>query len=103
MGVQKEYIFVDAFTAYQKAKRYELAENVLEQMKMVWPKSYQPYALNATLTILKENEKPENERNYRAAYEEYQRACELVVSSDDTAQLQQLEGLIQQLKNGGWL
>ena len=102
-GVQKEYLFVNAFTAWQAVGQYEAAAATLEMMKAAWPRSYTPYALNATLLIMLENQKPESRRNYSAAYTEYQAASEHVTSSDETTQLQQLESLIEQLRAGGWI
>lgn len=103
LGVQKSYLYVNAFTAWQAIEDYDRAAAVLKQMESVYPADYTPHALMATLLIMEENKKTQSARNYHAAYAEYQTAKELVTSSDDTTQLQQLAGLIAQLKSGGWL
>lgn len=103
LGVQKSYLYVNAFTARQAAGDYEDAAAVLEEMETAYPGDYTPHALMATLLIMEENQKPESKRDYRAAYEEYQTAESMVKSGDETTQLQQLEGLIEQLQSGGWL
>lgn len=103
LGVQKAYLYTDAFTAWQAAGSYDKAGAVLDQMEAAFPKDYTPHALRATLMILEENRKAASARDYHAAYREYQTAKSLVTSSDETTQLQQLEGLIAQLKSGGWL
>lgn len=103
LGVQKSYLYVNAFAARQASGDYGGAAAVLEQMETAYPGDYTPRALMATLLIMEENQKPESRRNYKAAYEEYQTAKSMVKSSDETTQLQQLEGLIEQLQSGGWL
>lgn len=103
LGVQKEYLFVNTFTARQAAGDYEGALKALDGMESAYPQKYTPHALRATLLIMQENAKPEKQRDYKAAYAEYERAVELVKADDDTAQLDQLKGLIDQLKSGGWL
>ena len=102
-GIQKEYLYVNAFTAYQYAGEYESAAQVLNKYQTAYPSDYVPHALLAQLYIMIENGKPEDQRNFTAAYEEYQKAVSLVDKNSDTTQLQQLEGLIEQLKSGGWL
>lgn len=102
-GIQKEYLYVNAFTAYQYAGEYELAKQVLGKYEAAYPSDYTPHALMAQLYIMEENNKPEEQRDFSAAYGEYQKACELVDKNSDTTQLQQLEGLIDQLRKGGWL
>lgn len=102
-GIQKEYLYVNAFTAYQYAGAYEEAKGVLDKYQTAYPSDYVPHALLAQLYIMIENGKPEEQRDFTAAYEEYQKAVGLVDKNSDTTQLQQLEGLINQLKSGGWL
>lgn len=102
-GVQKLYLYQNVFTAYQAAGGLEQASAILKAMKEAYPSDYLPYALSATLMIMQENQKPESIRNYSPAYAEYENALERVGSSDETTQLQQLEGLIKQLEDGGWL
>ncbi|MCR4950680.1 MAG: hypothetical protein K6A40_05100, partial [Solobacterium sp.] len=103
LGVQKDYLYVNMFIAYQAMEDYTSAENVLLEMKELYPNSYQPYMYRSILLILKENKKPNAKRNYTEAYKEYQTAKELANTADSSSQLQQLEGLIQQLRDGGWI
>ena len=103
MGVQKEYLYINAFTAWQSLGEYDQAEAVLDRMEQAYPQLYTPHALRATLYIMEENQKDQTSRSYAAAYAEYEKALELVTSQDETSYLQQLEGLIQQLRAGGWL
>ena len=103
MGVQKEYLYINAFTAWQSLGEYDQAAAVLDRMEQAYPQLYTPHALRATLYIMEENQKDQTSRSYAAAYAEYEKALELVTSQDETSYLQQLEGLIQQLRAGGWL
>ena len=103
LGAQKDYLYVNIFISYQTVGKYPEAENVLEEMRSIYPNSYQPYMYHSFLLIMMENQKPESERNYQKAYEEYQKAKESASSSESNEQMQQLESLIKQLKDGGWL
>ena len=103
LGVQKDYLYVNVFTARQAAGDTAGAAAILDEMAAAYPEDYTPHALRATLLIMGENRKSQSARNYHAAYAEYEKARELVKSGDETTQLQQLEGLIAQLESGGWL
>ena len=103
-GVAKEYLYVNAFTAWQSVGQYTNASQVLDRMEETYPNSYVPHALRATLYILIENTKAQDQRNYAPAVTEYEQAVALAGGSDtDTTYLQQLEGLMAQLRSGGWL
>lgn len=103
LGVQKEYLYVNMFVAYQAIGDYTSAEKVLDEMKSVYPTSYKPYMYHSYLLIMSENLKPESDRNYHSAYDEYAKASELAGTSGSDEQMQQLKSLIDQLKDGGWL
>ena len=103
LGAQKDYLYVNAFTAWQAIGDYSAAEAVLSQMEQAYPTLYTPHALRATLYIMEENQKDQSRRDYTAAYQEYETARSLVTAEDETTYLQQLEGLIDQLRSGGWI
>lgn len=103
LGVQEEYLYTNAFTALQAIGDFAGAESVLDSMESAYPDRYTPNALRATLWIMEENGKDQEERDYRPAYEQYEIALEKVKSGDETTQLQQLESLIEQLREGNWL
>lgn len=102
-GMAKEYLYINAFTAWQSIGEYEKAGSVLDSMETAWPESYIPHALRAMLMIMVENTKAQSQRDYQPAYTEYEKARELVRDNDEQSYLQQLEGLIDQLKAGNWL
>ena len=103
LGVQKDYLYVNMLIAAQAMEDYDAAEDVLSEMKEVYPDSYLPYMYHSILLIMEENQKPNQSRNYKNAYEEYKKASGLAKTSDQKEQMQQLEGLIRQLKDGGWI
>ncbi|MBQ8815268.1 MAG: protein kinase [Lachnospiraceae bacterium] len=103
LGVQSDYLYVNACNAYQLIGAYDEAGQVLDQMKSIYSASYVPHALRSILYVRIENAKPEAERDYSAAYEEYQVAAGLVTAEDDRTQFQQLETIIEQLRAGNWL
>lgn len=103
MGVQKEYLYVNVFTVRELLGEYQKAGDILAAMETVYPKSYRPHALRSMLYIIQENQKAQISRNYDKAYQEYKVAKQKVTNADETTQLQQLEGYIQQLKSGGWI
>ena len=103
LGITNSYLYVNAYTAYIESEDYTKAKDILADMEIVYPRDYTTNALRATVLILEENNKDESKRNYIAAYDEYKIAKEKATSKDDQTQLQQLEGLIEQLRSGGWL
>lgn len=103
LNIQKKYIYVNIFIAYQQAGEYEQALTVLDKMESAYPDAYEANAYRATLYIVIENEKPQEKRNYWPAYEEYQNAKKKIKDEDNDSQFVQLQGLIDQLKKGHWL
>ena len=102
-GVVKDYIFSNLFTIYYKLPDYDKAEKALQEYQDYDPNSYTPHALRAMMMITVEGNKPQDERDYNGAYEEYETAKGLAVNSDDTTYLQQVESLIEELKRKDWL
>ena len=103
LGARKDYIYSNLYRIHYELGDYEAAGEALTRMEGEFPASYIPHVLRGMLLITVENGKPEGERDYHAAQDAYNRAVELVGSADDTTYLQQLEGLMEQLKQGGWL
>lgn len=103
LGAQKEYLYVNIFTAWVQLEDYDKALEILEEMEQVYPTLYTPHALRATVYIMEENQKDQSQRDYTKAYQEYETARSLVTAEDETSYLQQLEGFIDQLRSGGWI
>lgn len=103
LGVTKDYLYTNLYTVYYELKDYEKAEETLVRFEQTYPKAYMPHALRAMMIITVENAKNQVERDYSAAYAEYEVAGEMIGSSDDATYYRQLDTLIQNLKNNGWL
>ena len=103
LGVQKEYMYVNAAFCYYYSASLDQAYEMLDSMQQIYPDSYKPYAIRAIFYISEENEKDESVRDYSAAQEEYESAKNMAVSSDDQTYLQMLESYIQELEEKGWL
>ncbi len=103
LGIQKEYLYTNQYVLYYSAGRLSEAGAALDRMEEAFPDSYLPHALRGILYITQEGEKAEAERDYQAALTEYERAGELLTSTDDRSFYEQLGSLIEQLRSGGWL
>lgn len=102
-GVSKDYLYSNLYAIYYELNDYEAAEIALQRYETAFVNDYTPHALRSMLLITQENNKPQNDRNYNAAYKEYEQAKALLQSSDDTAYFQQVESLVNQLKAENWL
>lgn len=103
LGVVKDYLYTNLYTIYYGQGDYSAAENALEEYKTAFPDSYMPHALRGMLLITIENEKPQSGRDYSQARTEYETAGNMIRGSDDAAYYQQLESLIRNLEQSGWL
>lgn len=102
-GIRKDYLFQNLYASYMYLQRYQDAIQVTVVMEETLPNHYLPHALRATALIMIENGKANDARDYSDAYAAYETAKEKLTSQDDRTQLDQLEGLIDQLRDGGWL
>lgn len=103
LGISKPYLYSNLYTVYYEQKDYESAEQALERYEAAFSDDYMPHALRAMMLITIENEKGGNNRDHSKAYDEYVIAGGMVRSSDDATYYQQLESLITQLEQQGWL
>ena len=103
LGVTKEYLYSNLYTIYYEQKDYGRAEEALAAYEQMFPDDYMPHALRGMMLITIENGKPQSQRNYQPAKEEYDLAGGMIRSSDETTYYQQLGSLIQNLEKNGWL
>lgn len=103
MGFEKDYLYRNLYTIYYDLEDFDRAAAALDEYQEKFPGDYMPHALRGMLLITLENRKETDQRDYRQAYAEYWEAEGLLVSSDDRTYFLQLESLIQQLKDNGWL
>ena len=103
MSIPQEYLYQNLYTIYYKLNQYDQAEEVLLEYRDAYDDSYVPHALRGILLITMENEKPDSQRDYAPAVEEYETAGGMLRSGDDMSYYQQLETLIAQLREKNWI
>jgi len=103
LGVQKDYLYSNLYTIYYEMGNYEKAEQSLKDYETAFPNDYMPHALRGMMLISIESEKDQLVRDYSPAVQEYERAGEMIKGSDDATYYQQLESLIIQLEENGWI
>lgn len=103
LGVAKEYLYSNLYTIFYEQEDYISAERSLQAYEKAFPNDYLPHALRGMMLITVENKKPQNQRDYHTAQVEYEKAGNMLRSSDETTYYQQLGSLIENLKRNGWL
>ncbi|MGN1142259.1 MAG: hypothetical protein ACI4TF_13750 [Oliverpabstia sp.] len=114
LGVKKEYIYTNLYTIQYIQNNLTEAEIIICEMEEAFADSYLPHALMAMLYITAGNEDDAGidfrfsqgltkEECYLKAQYEYEKAGELLKTSDDTTYYLQLQTYIQELKENGWL
>lgn len=102
-GIVKDYLYTNLYSIYYEQGNFVAAEEALSDYETAFPNDYTPHALRTVLLITIENEKPQGERNYQQALEEFNMAGDMITSADDATYYQQAESLILQLEDNGWL
>lgn len=103
LGVVKEYLYANLYTIYYEQQDYEQASQALDEYQAAFPKDYMPHALRGMMLITIENQKPQSDRDYQVAHQEYVLASKLLRSEDDATYYLQLESLIVSLEQEGWI
>ena len=103
LGVVKDYLYSNLFTIYFELGDYGRAEQALADYEERFPEDYTPHALRGMMLIGQEGQKPQEARDYTAALQEYEKAGQMIRSSDDTSYYQQLGTIIDALEQNGWL
>jgi len=103
LGVQKNYLYSNLYTIYYELEDYTQAESALADYEAAFPQDYMPHALRGMMLITIENQKSQSSRDYSTAIAEYEKAGKMIRGSDDATYYQQLESLINQLKDAGWV
>ena len=103
LGYRRPYVYRNIAIIYQQQlSDYESAEDILLKMKEVYPQDVGCYTQLALLNIEIENNKEKEVRDYSKAYSYYEQALKYSNGSNDSS-LQQLMGLIGELKSNGWI
>lgn len=88
---------------YQALGAYEQAEEILLAMAEKYPDSYVSYKRLAYLEAERQQEKENANRDYHKMKEYYDQAKKLCEEQDSDQEMQMLDNLIQDLKDGNWL
>ena len=88
---------------YQALGEYDQAEQMLISMGEKYPDSYVSYKRLAYLEAEKQQSKENLERDYTKMKEYYDRAKELYDDQIGDQEMQMLDNLIQDLKDGNWI
>ncbi len=89
---------------YEQTGQLDTAESVLNEMLSQYPDDYHAYKRLAFLEAERQQAKANEERDYTAVREYYQMAREMYKASgeDGDTEMQMLENMMQDLKDGGW-
>ena len=88
---------------YQALGAYEQAEEILLAMAEKYPDSYVSYKRLAYLEAERQQEKENADRDYHKMKEYYDQAKKLCEEQDSDQEMQMLDNLIQDLRDGNWL
>ncbi len=103
LGVVKDYLYSNLYTIYYELGDMPNAEDCLNRYEAAFPNDYTPNALRAILLITRQNQLPNESRDYTAVAAQWEQVLQKYRSTDDPAYYQQLESLMNQLRDGGWL
>lgn len=102
-GYTRAYIYLNIAYAYQQSGDLVSAENILMQMKAKYPEDYRCYVQLAYVYMESEGYKNENSRDYEKVLDNYNLAVQYAPSGENTAEVVQLKGKIDELESQGWL
>lgn len=88
---------------YENLGRFDEAEALLQQMAEAYPERYEVYKRLAYLEADKQQTKENMERDYRQMLTYYEKAKEKYSGEDQDMEMDMLDKMMQELKDGGWL
>lgn len=102
-GYQRAYIHRNIAIIYQQLGDFKKSEEVLLNMKKLYPDDYRPYLQLSLLYADMENKKANELRNYDKTYENYKLAVKYSPQGEKNPDLQPLVNLIGELKDKKWI
>lgn len=102
-GYQRPYIYRNIGIIYQVMGNYGKSEEILLEMKEVYPTDYTCYNQLALLYAEMEGQKPLEERNYQKTVENYELALKYSPDGEKTNDLRPLVNFMNELKSNGWV
>lgn len=88
---------------YENMNRFDEAEDTLLQMAKDYPERYEVYMRLAYLEADRQQMKENADRDYLQMYEYYETAKELYEGHVQNMEMDMLDVMIQELRDGGWL
>ena len=87
----------------EQLKEYDQAEEMIQTIIDQYPDDYKGYKRMAFLEADRQQTLKNEDRNYQKVKEYYDLAKERYQEKDQDQEMQMLEIMIQELKNGNWL
>ena len=107
MGWETYRTYSNAIVLCQKAENLEDADVWAEDMLKQYPEHYTTYLRLAYLAVEKQERKPAEKRDYIVFEEYYNKAEQLykeqMTGNKTDAEMQRLERIYEEVKEGGWL
>lgn len=88
---------------YENMDRFDEAEDMLMQMAEDYPERYEVYMRLAYLEADRQQMKENVDRDYMQMYEYYEKAKEKYEGKEQNMEMDMLDTMIQDLRDGGWL
>ncbi len=102
LGYDRAYIYRNMAIICQQIGELNQAEDILLDMKSKYPEDYQCYLQLAFVYVEMENQKPQEQRDYTKVVDNYELA-QKYVTNQNQSDLAQLERIIDELKDKGWI
>lgn len=106
-SVPQLHIMQNILIILENERQFDRAEDILNQMEKLFPNDYRVYMRGAFLEADRQSETDNLSRDYSLTKEYYDKATELyqqnVKPGEQDYEMQQLESLIQQLRNNKWI
>ena len=88
---------------YENMDRFDEAEDTLLQMMQDYPERYEVYMRLAYLEADRQQMKENVDRDYLKMYDYYEKAKEKYEGKEQNTEMDMLDVMIQELRDGGWL
>ena len=88
---------------YENMQQFDLAEDMLLMMADKYPERYEVYKRLSFLEADRQQEKENADRNYMQMQTYYEQAVQKYAGKEQDMEMDMLAGMIQELKDSGWL
>ena len=95
MQCRLPHIYINLAIVYHAQKKWDSEEKILSDLEKLYPEYYQGHILRTYMYISKEDEKPEDLRDYAAAKESFKKAEEY--APEDSEDIKSLRKIVEGL------